>query len=326
MRLALLLLLPGLASAQTLLSLSGTPVRPNTQATLNLTLSGSSGANLAGLQWTVTLPTGITPTVTAGTASTSAGKQVTCNQQGTNLTCLAVGLNTNVFGDGIVALVQFTPQSAGNLTFGISGTLGATLLGEAATVGAAAPFGFTVLSPCDLNGDTLTDVTDVQSAISQALGLSTCTSDLTGDGKCTVVEVVRVENAALGQSCKTSPTVIASFQAPSQIKAGQTATLTVIMSQSETPKPVRVYLPDGFSGPTNVTLTPGATSVTFPVTRESMVGALTPAVVPIAYTVWPQEFPDQAQPYAALVVPCCAQVAHCHLSTEEVSPLPCGVR
>lgn len=58
-------------------------------------------------------------------------------------------------------------------------------------------------SPCDLNGDGVVDATDVQLAISQALGSSPCTNaDLDGTGTCNVVDVQRVINAALGQACR----------------------------------------------------------------------------------------------------------------------------
>lgn len=90
------------------------------------------------------------------------------------------------------------------LNFGLSGTLGASLVGDAITVGAVAPFGFAVTSPCDWNGDGSTDVLDVQGVITAALAGGACTADLDGDGKCTVIDVVRVTLAVLGQTCKAN--------------------------------------------------------------------------------------------------------------------------
>src|SRR5438094_6169483 len=58
-------------------------------------------------------------------------------------------------------------------------------------------------SPCDLNGDVLVNVADVQMAINQALGVSACTADLDSDGECDIVEVQRVINAALGMGCNS---------------------------------------------------------------------------------------------------------------------------
>jgi hypothetical protein len=60
------------------------------------------------------------------------------------------------------------------------------------------------ISPCDLNADGIVNISDVQVAIGQALGLSPCGSaDLNGDGACNVIDVQRVIAAATGQACKT---------------------------------------------------------------------------------------------------------------------------
>jgi hypothetical protein len=59
---------------------------------------------------------------------------------------------------------------------------------------------------CDLNGDGVVNVVDVQLAISQALGTIPCGSaDLIGNGTCTVVDVQRVISAALGGTCQLGP-------------------------------------------------------------------------------------------------------------------------
>lgn len=51
----------------------------------------------------------------------------------------------------------------------------------------------------DVNGDGRTDISDVQLAVNQSLGLSSCGSgDVNGDGQCTILDVQRVANAALG--------------------------------------------------------------------------------------------------------------------------------
>ena len=56
-------------------------------------------------------------------------------------------------------------------------------------------------SPCDVNGDGVTNGADVTAAINQALGVSACTADLDKDLQCSVVDVQRVINAALGGQC-----------------------------------------------------------------------------------------------------------------------------
>ncbi len=59
---------------------------------------------------------------------------------------------------------------------------------------------------CDVNGDGLVNVADVQVAINQVLGVSPCTTaDLQQNGQCDVVDVQRVIIAALGGTCKIGP-------------------------------------------------------------------------------------------------------------------------
>ena len=58
------------------------------------------------------------------------------------------------------------------------------------------------LSACDVNGDNVTNVLDVQTCVNQAIGSTTCgTGDINKDGACNVVDVQRVVNAALGGQC-----------------------------------------------------------------------------------------------------------------------------
>jgi hypothetical protein len=59
---------------------------------------------------------------------------------------------------------------------------------------------------CDLNGDGVVNVVDVQLTIDQVLGIFPCTTaDLQHSGQCNVVDVQRVVNAALGGKCVTGP-------------------------------------------------------------------------------------------------------------------------
>jgi hypothetical protein len=55
-------------------------------------------------------------------------------------------------------------------------------------------------SPCDVNGDSVTNVADVQLEVNMALGIIPCSNP---SGTCTVVSVQRVVNAALGGTCVT---------------------------------------------------------------------------------------------------------------------------
>lgn len=67
-------------------------------------------------------------------------------------------------------------------------------------------FSITPISTCDLNGDGVVNSLDVQIAIGQALGSSSCGSaDLQRNGTCNIVDVQRVINAANGQACRIGP-------------------------------------------------------------------------------------------------------------------------
>jgi hypothetical protein len=60
-------------------------------------------------------------------------------------------------------------------------------------------------SACDLNGDGLIDLKDVQVALNQALGLAACSSaDLRHDGKCTILDVQLIVNSAVNGVCQAS--------------------------------------------------------------------------------------------------------------------------
>jgi hypothetical protein len=58
-----------------------------------------------------------------------------------------------------------------------------------------------VVTPCDVNQDSSTNVIDVQAIINQSLGTATATAALNGSGVVNVVDVQIVINAALGSGC-----------------------------------------------------------------------------------------------------------------------------
>ncbi len=62
--------------------------------------------------------------------------------------------------------------------------------------------GATTVLSCDLNGDGVVNILDVQSAINQALGVSSCTNaSLQQNGQCNIIDVQRVITASLGGNC-----------------------------------------------------------------------------------------------------------------------------
>jgi hypothetical protein len=61
------------------------------------------------------------------------------------------------------------------------------------------------VNPCDLNGDAVVNLLDLQLANNMALGLGPCTANIVGAGICNIVTIQRVINAALNGVCVTGP-------------------------------------------------------------------------------------------------------------------------
>jgi hypothetical protein len=61
----------------------------------------------------------------------------------------------------------------------------------------------TAPNPCDINGDGIVNTIDVSLMVDQALGRTACANDIDVDGKCDVVDVQRVIDAANGAACRT---------------------------------------------------------------------------------------------------------------------------
>lgn len=72
-------------------------------------------------------------------------------------------------------------------------------------------------SPCDLNGDGVTNVADVQVAVNEALGISTCAMNLDGTGSCDIADVQRVITAALGGACVVTPPASSTITLPIEV-------------------------------------------------------------------------------------------------------------
>lgn len=64
--------------------------------------------------------------------------------------------------------------------------------------------GGVVYSPCDVNRDGETNITDVQGEINEALGVTPAVDDLNSDGVVNVVDVQIVLNGALGLGCSAT--------------------------------------------------------------------------------------------------------------------------
>ena len=157
-------------------------------------------ANVAGLQFTLTLPAGVTAAAPiAGTAS--ASKLITC----AGLVCVDVGdgatLNATPFASGPLMSFQLSgsPTSSPG-TIALSNVLGATSV-NASTVNLTT--NTLTMSKYDLNSDGLVNATDVQVAVAayqavQAGGVCSGLVAALGDGKCDVTAIVTEILAALG--------------------------------------------------------------------------------------------------------------------------------
>jgi hypothetical protein len=203
-------------------------ITPGTSGTINLTLASGAGLQPVALQFTVNAPPEVGPlSIAIGAAAQTAGKSISCSfppssPAGATNTCAIWGLNVTPIADGIVAILTvpvLATATSTTETLGLSSTLGATAAGVGITLAATGATFSTIasFSPCDLNKDGVTDIKDVNLIVTQVItSINTpaaCVNDLTGDGKCTVLDVYRVVVAALPTSsgilgagvCKVGP-------------------------------------------------------------------------------------------------------------------------
>jgi hypothetical protein len=95
--------------------------------------------------------------------------------------------------------MAYDPSANKLITLGQS-VANVTEIWQGSIVGAGFP---PSLNACDLNHDGVVNLLDVQIAISQSLGTTTCgSSDLNGDGICNIIDVQRVINASVGGACR----------------------------------------------------------------------------------------------------------------------------
>jgi hypothetical protein len=196
---------PGTTTTTTALTLTGpASVTAGQPVTLTLSISGTASTLLAGLQWSLAVPPGITsgsPSVALSGPDSALGLGVFC---GTSI-CLETGFNGTVVVDNPLvdgALAVFlanVPASVapGNYAFALSGLVGASTVGAAVPLVSGSVYSLQVLSRCDLNGDGSVNVTDIQMALNQALGIQACSFS----GGCGIVSLQAVIIAASGGKC-----------------------------------------------------------------------------------------------------------------------------
>jgi len=201
-RLIALALFAGAVFAQTVTLTPTGPATtyPGQTVTLTVTMTGSSGQSVAGVQWTAGYPVGFTggsPTVSS--ADGILGDSAQCGP----LACVVVG-STISMADGPLATIPVTVGNSvapGNFTIPLTGIIGATGGGlNVPGMTAGPPYSLKVLSTCDLNADGNVNVQDVQIVISAVIGSGTCPASITGG--CTLITILQEIIAANGGACK----------------------------------------------------------------------------------------------------------------------------
>jgi uncharacterized repeat protein (TIGR01451 family) len=167
-----------------------------TNATYTVTVSNQAGASVGTTIGTAT----VTDTVPAGlTLVSMAGTGWTCPSGGNTCT------RNDSLGPGasypqITVTVNVAANAPGSVTNQVSVSGGGSVTASASDT-------TTVTSPptaCDVNGDGITNIADVQQEINEALGLAPAVNDLNHDGVVNVRDVQIVINAALGLGCAAS--------------------------------------------------------------------------------------------------------------------------
>lgn len=197
--LALSALFALIAHAQPTITATGpASVTAGQTATLTVSLSGSAGQNIAGVQWSQ----GLAPGLTLGTPVASApivalGDAAYCGAA----ICLVVG-SLAVMADGALATVPILVSATavpGLTPLPLTGLLAATPAGlNVPGVVSGAPYSLRVLSRCDLNGDGTVNVVDVMVAVNAVLGVGSCPVS----GGCSLETILYVISAAAGNACK----------------------------------------------------------------------------------------------------------------------------
>lgn len=128
----LLVMLPFSTFAQSL-GLSSNTVISGNAVSLNLSLT--SATPIAGLQWVIPYPAGVSNIlVTAGAPLTNAGKSLSCVSTALGYSCIASGMNAKAIANGVIATVSATVSGAGALALGIGSAIGANPTGGAVAV------------------------------------------------------------------------------------------------------------------------------------------------------------------------------------------------
>jgi hypothetical protein len=181
-------------------------IHAGSAATLSVSLTGSAGLSIAGLQWTIANPGGAV-TCAAGAASTAASKTVACQTNGTTTTFVVYGINSTTLSDGVVASIAVAlpiSTQSGTTSELIATPLAANLSGEFQTITAGAAFSLATVSACNVTGDATTSTADIAAELTDIL-IGSGGVDLNGDGAVNILDLIRIVTAEQGGTCKTGP-------------------------------------------------------------------------------------------------------------------------
>jgi len=120
-------------------------------------------------------------------------------------------MKTNGLSSGTVGGTVSSPGSTYTGTFWVSSamsempTLYVAIRPIGQTTFSEIRISSTQASSCDVNMDGSINSTDVQLSVNASLGSAACVSDLDGNGRCDIVDVQRIINAADSASCRVGP-------------------------------------------------------------------------------------------------------------------------
>ena len=193
----------GAAFGQAILSTTADRLnlRPGESANFTIAIGGQGATpSIAALQYTGT-PAGslAVGAVQASAAAVGLGKSVVCGTTSPQI-CILFGVNSTVIPDGTVITGTITvaaSASPGLAPYHVSNVVAAAADGSAIALGASADLVFVILNRLDLNGDGKVDLVDVNIVVQQAIGNTAVTNcDVNGDSVCDVRDVQAVSAAA----------------------------------------------------------------------------------------------------------------------------------
>jgi len=195
------------------LTAPSTGVQPGAVAAITVNLAGTSNPAAVEFDVSPSTPADVTAmSATIAAAATAAMKQLACAPPTTTMSlhCIVYGqAHQTAIQPGALATISATispgaTPKAETFTL-IQPEVSASPAAIALTVTIGTTATVSVLSPCDVNGDGVTNTVDTDAIVGWALGRAApppgfhC--DLNGDGKCDAVDVQIVANAAAGLPC-----------------------------------------------------------------------------------------------------------------------------